>query len=150
MASKGNKGVEYVYCAQYGGFGLSPEAQEWMIDHGFTAKGDKYWAFRDMNRADPLLVQCVRELGSERASGGTAKLKITRVPKEAHEAGAVYVSEYDGFETIEVDDGRLAIWRISKLLEQIPESERSEVIGAVEAIANDVLLGDPETPGCER
>ncbi len=50
---------------------------------------------RPENRADPLLVQVVEELG-EAANGACAKLKVVEIPD-----GVDYeVDEYDGFESI--------------------------------------------------
>lgn len=50
----------------------------------------------NLDRADPVLVQVVEELG-ERANGWAAKLVIEELPK-----GTLYrIEEYDGYESIE-------------------------------------------------
>jgi hypothetical protein len=58
-----------------------------------------YFSDRDIDRADPALVQVVEELG-DRANGMCAKLCIEDVP-----AGTLYrIDEYDGFESVETKD----------------------------------------------
>jgi len=55
---------------------------------------------RDLKRTDPVLVQVVETLGSERASGSCAELRIADIQK-----GTAYrIGEYDGNESIEVMD----------------------------------------------
>jgi hypothetical protein len=54
---------------------------------------------RDFDRADPILVQVVEELG-EKANGFAANLKIVSLEK-----GTFYrINEYDGFESIETSN----------------------------------------------
>lgn len=54
---------------------------------------------KDIDRADPILVQVVEELG-EKASGRCARLEIQELPK-----GTMYrITEYDGFESVETRD----------------------------------------------
>jgi hypothetical protein len=61
---------------------------------------ESYWTGRDMERADPALVQVVEELG-EKANGSCAKLAIEDVP-----AGALYrIDEYDGNESVMTQGG---------------------------------------------
>ena len=53
-------------------------------------------SLRPEDRADPKLVQVVEELGSEKASGSCAELKVVKIPD-----GTDYVIEdYDGVESI--------------------------------------------------
>jgi len=57
--------------------------------------GDFYWNDRDIDRADPFLVQAVEEFGAE-ANGGFAELKVIEIPD-----GVEYeIDEYDGIESI--------------------------------------------------
>ena len=50
-----------------------------------------------LDRADPILVEVVEELGSEKASGMCAQLKTEELP-----SGTLYrIKEYDGYESIE-------------------------------------------------
>jgi hypothetical protein len=81
----------------YGGFGLSQEAFDLYKEKGGTAKD--VWEVND-NRADPILVEVVEELGSKKSSHSYAKLKVVEVPE-----GAQYrIGEYDGDEWIEYRD----------------------------------------------
>jgi len=99
-----------VYNGCYGGFSLSLEAQKVYIEKkGFTPilhegaySWDKYYYYeenpefynREIERDDPALVETVKELGTESASGICAKLKIKEVD------GPYHIDEYDGFETV--------------------------------------------------
>ena len=75
----------------YGGFSLSSEALSYMALHApeldCTFGGD-----RDIPRDHPVLVRCVEELGSERASGVHAKLKVVTLYYE------ISIDDHDGME----------------------------------------------------
>ena len=51
---------------------------------------------RDLDRDDPVLVQVVRELGPDRASGRHASLKIVEIPADVEWE----IDEYDGQEWV--------------------------------------------------
>lgn len=51
----------------------------------------------DIERDDPLLVEVVRELGSERASSDYAALEVVEIPDDV---AAWTIEEYDGMEHI--------------------------------------------------
>ena len=105
--------TKIVYNRCYGGFSLSEEATERygeLLGKKVT-KGEKFCGFQvylfdgerfysgDLSRTDPLLIQVIEELGSEKASGLYAKLDIEELP-----SGCRYrITEYDGFESIETD-----------------------------------------------
>jgi hypothetical protein len=55
---------------------------------------------RDLSRHDPVLVQVVEELGTERASGPYARLLIAEVPS----GGKYRIDEYEGCESVETPD----------------------------------------------
>ena len=75
----------------YGGFGLSRAAEKWLAEKGLVF--DDYG--REIPRSNPLVVQCVEELGAK-ANTRFSSLCIVEVP-----VGAAYsVEEYDGFESI--------------------------------------------------
>ena len=86
--------TKIVYNACYGGFSLSEKA----IKRYWEIKGEpcpEDWWYRGIDRADPILVQVVEELG-ESASGDFAKLKIRALVK-----GTPYrIDEYDGLEQV--------------------------------------------------
>lgn len=82
---------EIVYNADWGGFSLSECAIRWLSKRGLEVDEDG----RGVLRHNPLLVECVKELG-ERANGQFAHLKIGKI------AGNTYrIDEYDGYETIQ-------------------------------------------------
>ena len=91
--------TKIVYNACFGGFGLSKRA----TDRYWELKGEptpEYWYDGDMDRADPVLVQVVEELG-EAANGNFAELGIVEL-----EPGTKYrIDEYDGSEAVmTIDD----------------------------------------------
>jgi hypothetical protein len=108
--------TKVVYNACYGGFGLSNEAMDRMVELGYDLKlnskynpnakskyGDtaqKYecWGYVDCPRHDPILVQVVEELG-DKASGECANLQIEEV------YGSYRIDEYDGNESVKTPTG---------------------------------------------
>lgn len=99
-----------VYNDCFGGFSLSIKAAEWLIDHGYNPNNEVVNAIKrcevnfegmydacyiDIPRHHPLLAQCIRELGSEEASGMGAKLEILNTHKSIYR-----IEEYDGYEEI--------------------------------------------------
>ena len=105
--------TKIVYNACYGGFSLSDEAVEMYLQlkgfkytkepdrwgAKFVVEGWDHFYNRDIDRADPILVQVVETLG-DKASGDYAKLAIEELPK-----GTLYrITEYDGYESIETKE----------------------------------------------
>lgn len=84
--------TQIVFNAEYGGYGLSEEAQKRFEQLGGI--GNIHYA----KRSDPILVQVVDELGV-RANGRYAELAIAEVP----EGLPWCTTEYDGKESVEVD-----------------------------------------------
>jgi len=92
----------------FGGFGLSPLAVQWLIDHGIdicppsTWDGDwddpvpecEFTFSSDMPRHHPVLVACVETLGGE-ANGESAELKVVEIPGNQY-----IVNDYDGREWV--------------------------------------------------
>ena len=73
----------------YGGFGLSDEANKWLWNAGVSAD-------EPLERHDPRLVRCVEALGSRKASGKYADLRIDEIDEDKYR-----VCEYDGYEWVE-------------------------------------------------
>lgn len=70
-------------------------------------QNDVWFSDDDIDRADPILVQVVEELGSEKASGRCANLLVEDIPQ-----GTAYrITEYDGRESIEIREE--VDWRIA-------------------------------------
>jgi hypothetical protein len=97
--------TKIVYNVCYGGFGLSDEAE--IRYRELTGNvGNEDFDVYDIDRADPILVQVVEELG-DAANGIIADLTITDVL-----VGTKYrIDEYDGHEAVmTIDD---YTWRIA-------------------------------------
>lgn len=75
--------------SSYGGYGLSQEAKARLKE-----LGQEYGEW-STPRHDPILIQVIEELGSDRASGNHAQLKIVEI------VGRTYrIEEYDGMESV--------------------------------------------------
>ena len=90
----------------YGGFSVSEECAKRMAELGHeeakreVGRGDRSWygyiCTDDIERADPILVQVIEEIGSERASGSCASLEIVNIPDGVD----FEICSYDGLEHI--------------------------------------------------
>ena len=80
----------------YGGFGLSDKAIGMYLK--LTGITETDFHHREIDRADPYLVQVVKELGSK-ANGSHAELKIVEVPADVQ----WHIAEYDGNEWVAED-----------------------------------------------
>lgn len=88
--------IKVVYNDRYGGFSLSPEAQDLLRRLGATDEMISYGTWLDNHRHDPRLVWVVESLGSERASGEHSQLRVHQLE------GCLYrIREYDGLEWVE-------------------------------------------------
>lgn len=83
----------------FGGFGVSQEGIEYLRKHGVEFE-DEYSLDYDVPRHHPILIQMVRELGSERASGRYAKLEVI----DLGDCPQYLIDEYDGFEDVQTPD----------------------------------------------
>jgi hypothetical protein len=104
--------TKVVYNACYGGFGLSIEAMDRMVELGYeglelnpgynpnskSMYSYKYYGDYNIPRHDPILVQVVEELG-EKANGNCADLQIEEV------YGPYRIDEYDGNESVKTPTG---------------------------------------------
>lgn len=90
------KGIRYVVINKdFGGFGLSEEAETRYKSMAGISDKDEDWWYVDIERDDPYLVQIVREMGAE-ANGTYANLKIVEIPGDVDWE----IAEYDGQEWI--------------------------------------------------
>jgi len=97
----------------YGGFGLSTEAGDYLIEKKGWKIGElielrddseqeiwgKYWFPKDDTidfRTNPDVVEAVEVLGSEKASGAFSKLGVIEIPDDI----GFSIEEYDGIEWI--------------------------------------------------
>jgi hypothetical protein len=77
----------------FGGFSLSDVAREWLFNHGATE--DMEYGCCYMSRHNPLLVQCIEELG-ESSFGICAKLEVVELKDSRYR-----IDNYDGRESIQ-------------------------------------------------
>jgi hypothetical protein len=92
--------TKIVFNACYGGFGLSDKAvaRYWEIK-GLPVHDAFTISDIEEDRADPVLVQVVEELGEE-VNSWSSKLVIRELP-----AGTLYrIDEYDGMESVMTQD----------------------------------------------
>lgn len=80
-----------VYNACFGGFGLSEVAQNWMREHGHPEYAERY---PKIERHNPLLVQCVEELGA------LVNTEYSDLCVEDIEGNKYWIENYDGLETV--------------------------------------------------
>ena len=90
------KTYKLVRNADYGGFYLSRKAEQWLAKRGIYNKYPEIQALYNLPRHEPLLVECVEELGTEAASEPRiAKLEVVIINSPRY-----YIDNYDGLETI--------------------------------------------------
>ena len=104
--------TKIVINACYGGYSLSEKAMLLLIKKGHLEAKEYYeelqphkkkngWDINyhflsDEQRANPLLVEVVEELGSGAASGSYANLKVVEIPDDV----LWHIEEYDGAEHV--------------------------------------------------
>jgi len=110
---KSKKGYKVVLNSCYGGFGLSEEAIQMLIDkHGLELDSELDYGYVDNDdfgiedenyeayRMDKRLVSVVEELGVKKASGKHAELRVVIVPDEVVEVHGWHIDDYDGIESV--------------------------------------------------
>ena len=96
----GKNMFEVVYNDCYGGFSLSDKALSWLKERGLDLEDNTYPHEDELPRHHPLLIKCVKELGSE-AGNELSKLVIAEVSSQS---GKYLIREYDGLEWIETPE----------------------------------------------
>lgn len=90
------KTYKIVRNAEYGGFHLSREAEQWLARRGIYNKYPEIESLCNLPRHEPLLVECIETLGPESASEPRiAKLEVVIINSPRY-----YIDDYDGLETI--------------------------------------------------
>lgn len=85
--------MKLVINSDFGGFGLSKEAVEWLNERGLSIKQIGSLE-EEQNRANKLLVECVEKLGV-RANGICSSLKVVEYEEQPY-----YIENYDGAEKV--------------------------------------------------
>ena len=88
--------------ACFGGFGLSDEAIAMLRERKGIAAGERTTYADELGRDDADLIAVVEALGTKKASGRYANLKVVEVPMWLQEKGW-HIEEYDGSEHIAED-----------------------------------------------
>ena len=108
---KFSKGYKVVLNSCYGGFGLSKEAIQMLIDkHGLDIDSEYGYVdnedfgivdeSHDAYRMDKRLISVVQKLGVDASSGDHAELRIVKVPDEVGEVHGWHIYDYDGCESV--------------------------------------------------
>lgn len=84
--------MKIVINACFGGFSVSKEVYERL-----GKEWDGYGYAFDNDRTNPDLIAVIKEIGSKRASGHCAELKVINIPEDATDWE---INEYDGSEDI--------------------------------------------------
>lgn len=87
--------LKIVINREFGGFDLSKEAKEYLIQNGLENYDEDSIEFR----TDKRLIECVENLGVI-ANGDCANLEILEIPKHEIQK-ALIITEYDGWERVE-------------------------------------------------
>ena len=108
---KKSKGYKVVLNSCFGGFSLSKDAIQMLIDkHGLDIDGDYGFVGNDdfgivddnidAYRMDKRLISVVKKLGVDKASGKSAALRIVSVPDDVVDIHGWHISDYDGCESV--------------------------------------------------
>ena len=108
---KFSKGYKVVLNSCYGGFGLSKEAIQMLIDkHGLDIDSEYGYVdnedfgivdeSHDAYRMYKRLISVVQKLGVDASSGDHADLRIVKVPDEVVEVHGWHIDDYDGCESV--------------------------------------------------
>ena len=108
---KFSKGYKVVLNSCYGGFGLSKEAIQMLIDkHGLDINSEYGYVdnedfgivdeSHDAYRMDKRLISVVQKLGVDASSGDHAELRIVKVPVEVVDVHGWHIDDYDGCESV--------------------------------------------------
>ena len=81
----------------YGGFGISDKAWEWMINNDLEEK--YHYDCLKIPRHHPLLIKCINKFGEGFTGSPGASLAITEINSNTYR-----IVEYDGLESIETPD----------------------------------------------
>lgn len=87
----------------YGGFGLSRDAETWLAKRGIWQKYPELKSLDHLPRHEPLLVACVEALGYK-ANGYWADLSVVTIKHNRY-----YIDEYDGKEYVITEDDFITI-----------------------------------------
>ena len=125
-----------MYNACFGGFGFSqlaiklynqrrPENSPKLTDDDCFACG------REIDRADPIMVQVVRELGPS-ASNTYSRVMIEEIPEKFKDHYSI--QEYDGNESVQIEHDRYTLHRIEGIMRDAGLGEADKIERALREI----------------
>jgi len=114
----------------YGGFGLSKVGKDFLIQKGMSPKRVEEIEFSAYppDRMDPLLVASVRK-NPNFFSGICSSLYVEEVPVDAINADAIFIEEYDGSESVEINWEKVTLWKKSNELPKKFTTLEAAIIG---------------------
>ena len=114
----------------YGGFGLSEEGKDFLIQKGMSKKEVMKIDYSShlLTRMNPLLVALVRK-NPEFFSGICSSLYVDEVPVDAIMADAVTISKYDGIEGVKINWDKVALWKKSNEQPKLFATLETAIIG---------------------
>ncbi len=113
---------------------MSEKAETWLAKRGIYQKYPNIKYLSDLPRHEPLLVECVEELGAE-ANGYAADLMIVTITTPCY-----YIDNYDGQEAVIVEEKMQHI--------ETKQNMKKPKMPDMEPL-NDINLNEP-TPGSPR
>ena len=121
----GNKDSEIVINAHHGGFGIPKILKEKILElrrnEGSHDTNIDYKHDTIQFRTDRLLIQAIKDLGGE-----VKLLIIEKFDSNAIKANAISISQYDGLESIEINNSKLIIYYSQNAKNRVLASDKSE------------------------
>lgn len=116
---------EVIYSTRFGGFGFSDRFFDNYSKREYDGEDDAEV------RTDSVAVQLLKDLGWKASSGAHARLRLCKVPQKY--MAYYHISEYDGYETVEVDFAKYKLDRVFQINNDVDDSEeRRKQIAAVQ------------------
>lgn len=135
--------IGVLYNNKYGGFSVSKKAKK-IYNERMTQDNPEYksrsvdYVYDDFydttGRHDPLLVSIYNELGEEFNGREYTKVMIKMIPKKYENAYIIH--EYDGLESVSVDNNKYKLDAIQKIIYNIDMNDNDVKINEI----NKVLL----------
>jgi hypothetical protein len=129
LPETGNKDGEIVINSCHGGFSIPKILKEKILElrrkEGILDTNINYHDGSIQFRTDRLLIQAIKDLGGE-VKATTAHLIIKKFDSNAIKADAISISEYDGFESHNINNSKLIIYYSQNAKDRVLASNKSE------------------------
>ena len=104
--------------------------------------GKESWLY-EVDRCCPFLIETIEELGTEKANGFCSNIYFEEINQEVIDAEAWEISEYDGFETIKINNEAVELYR-EKIKKEKVENSISKFLEFTLNVINDDGSTDEE------